>query len=279
MHLARIVVLACVAVAGLAAQDPGPPVRAGTSGVSHPRLLNEIAPAYPRIARSALVSGAVVIEVVVDETGQVSDATIARANPLLDDAALEAVRGWQFEPLIVNGGIRRFATTVTVRFELLHAEAPVPPPGPAGSPSGMPADFAVVYDDGCIPGNRTGGDVSVFSSTIRATLTAATHDLEPLYRQLLETGLLSRTDGLRVWQVPTAAGATVRADGVTVTVAAAHPLGFVCSDRAGAPLYGVAVRHGGTWRRLWPPIGVVPPDHEPQVSATRGVIQKILAAK
>ena len=44
-----------------------------------------------------------ITEIVVNEQGVVSDAKILRSIPLLDEAALETVRKWQFRPSVVNG--------------------------------------------------------------------------------------------------------------------------------------------------------------------------------
>jgi TonB family protein len=80
-----------------------PPSRAGT-------------PRYPPAAKEAGIRGVVQAEIVVDETGQVRDARVVRSVPLLDDAALEAVREWRFEPTVVDGRPVPVRMTVTLSF-------------------------------------------------------------------------------------------------------------------------------------------------------------------
>ena len=56
------------------------------------------------------------MEIVVNEAGNVTDARILRSVPLLDEAALQAVRGWRYEPSLVNGKPVPVKLTVTVNF-------------------------------------------------------------------------------------------------------------------------------------------------------------------
>jgi protein TonB len=51
----------------------------------------------------ARVEGTVVMEVLVDERGNVPDARVIKSIPLLDQAALDAVKQWQFRPSTLNG--------------------------------------------------------------------------------------------------------------------------------------------------------------------------------
>ena len=71
---------------------------------------------YPPEAVAAGVEGVVQAEVVINEAGDVTDAKVVRSVPLLDEAALKAVRHWHFEPTIVNGQPVPVRMTVTVNF-------------------------------------------------------------------------------------------------------------------------------------------------------------------
>ena len=51
----------------------------------------------------ARVSGTVVLEALVDEQGRVADARVIKSTPLLDRAALDAAKLWEFTPTVVNG--------------------------------------------------------------------------------------------------------------------------------------------------------------------------------
>ncbi len=81
-----------------------------------PRLIKEVAPVYPPEARQAGAEGMVILEVQTDIHGQIQDTKILRSIPLLDQAAVEAVRQWIYEPMLINGKPRSAIFTVTVRF-------------------------------------------------------------------------------------------------------------------------------------------------------------------
>ena len=84
--------------------------------VRPPIRIKEVAPLYPAIAQSARVQGDVVIEATIDEEGNVADARVVKSVPLLDQAALDAVRQWQYRPSLLNGVPTAIVTTVTVKF-------------------------------------------------------------------------------------------------------------------------------------------------------------------
>ena len=75
-------------------------------------------PVYPQIAQSARVQGVVIIEATIDRTGKVTQTRVLRSVPLLDQAALDAVRKWEYEPTLVNGVAVPVIVTVTVKFTL-----------------------------------------------------------------------------------------------------------------------------------------------------------------
>ncbi|MDA1094522.1 MAG: energy transducer TonB [Acidobacteria bacterium] len=59
-----------------------------------PIKTKDIHPAYPNVARRARIGGVVVLEAMITAEGYVSDVRVATSAPLLDDAALAAVRRW-----------------------------------------------------------------------------------------------------------------------------------------------------------------------------------------
>lgn len=96
---------------------PRVPVRPG-GDIKPPRKIVDVAPVYPELARTARVSGVVILEATIDEDGNVRDARILRSIPLLDRAAVEAVRQWRFTPTLLNGQVIPIVMTVTVTFRL-----------------------------------------------------------------------------------------------------------------------------------------------------------------
>ena len=102
-----------------AAARPAPvkAVRVG-GDIREPRKVVDVPPVYPEMARKAHVEGIVIIEATVDERGRVREATVLRGVPMLDDAALEAVRQWVYTPTLLDGVPRPVIMTITVRFQL-----------------------------------------------------------------------------------------------------------------------------------------------------------------
>jgi protein TonB len=93
------------------------PVRVG-GNLKPPTKLRNVPPVYPPIAQQTGVQGVVILEITLDTTGMVRDATILRSIPLLDQAAIDAVKQWQFTPSYMNGQAVPVVMTVTVNFTL-----------------------------------------------------------------------------------------------------------------------------------------------------------------
>lgn len=93
------------------------PLRPG-GAIKSPKKIKEVLPVYPAIARAARVGGTVILEAIIDETGSVRDVRVLRSIPLLDAAAIDAVRQWQFTPALLNGQPVPVVMTVTVAFTL-----------------------------------------------------------------------------------------------------------------------------------------------------------------
>ncbi len=84
--------------------------------VRPPIKMKDVAPVYPAIAQSARVQGDVVIEATIDEEGKVADTKVVKSVPLLDQAALDAVKQWEYRPSLLNGVPTPVVTTITVKF-------------------------------------------------------------------------------------------------------------------------------------------------------------------
>ena len=109
-------------VGGLPEAPPPPPpptapVRVG-GAIRAPTKVRDVKPVYPPIAQSARVSGVVIIEATIGADGRVKDAKVLRSIPLLDQAALDAVKQWQFTPTLLNSVPVPVIMTVTVNFTL-----------------------------------------------------------------------------------------------------------------------------------------------------------------
>ncbi|MGA9769442.1 MAG: TonB family protein [Blastocatellia bacterium] len=71
---------------------------------------------YPPLARSAKVTGAVVVEITVDERGDVVSANAVSGHPLLRNSAVAAARRWKFTPKTVGGVPTKTVGTITFNF-------------------------------------------------------------------------------------------------------------------------------------------------------------------
>jgi TonB family protein len=82
------------------------------------RIVYQVTPEYPALARQARVRGAVVLDAVVSVEGAVTQVKFVSGPEALSQAALDAVRWWRYEPYLVNGQPATVETTVTVDFRL-----------------------------------------------------------------------------------------------------------------------------------------------------------------
>ncbi|MGH9312832.1 MAG: TonB family protein [Vicinamibacterales bacterium] len=94
------------------------PVRVG-GNVRPPTRIKHVNPIFPDVARQARVQGVVILEVTVGTYGEVTGACVLRSIPTLDQAAVDAVRQWEFEPTLLNGQPVPVIMTVTVNFSLM----------------------------------------------------------------------------------------------------------------------------------------------------------------
>ena len=96
--------------------EPKGPIRVGGK-VKAPRLIFGPEPVYPVLARQARVSGAVVIDAVIDTQGNVVEMRTVSGQPILALAAMEALRQWKYEPTILGVEAVPVRLFVTITFE------------------------------------------------------------------------------------------------------------------------------------------------------------------
>ncbi len=82
------------------------------------RLIASPHPAYPELARRARIQGVVKLQVKVKTDGSVEVQKILQGEPVLADAAMDAVKKWRANPAIINGTRVETISTVTFDFEL-----------------------------------------------------------------------------------------------------------------------------------------------------------------
>lgn len=101
--------------------------------VKPPKLIKAVTPLYPLNARRLGFEGVVIIEATTDLKGRVAKTKVLKSVPLLDQAAVKAIKQWVYEPLVIDGRPRAIVFTVSIRFSLSYggkdkALADVEPP-------------------------------------------------------------------------------------------------------------------------------------------------------
>jgi len=109
-------------VGGVVAGIPDSPsapkaVRVG-GAIREPKQLKYVSPEYPPLARKAHVEGVVILECTISPAGRVTEVRVLRGMPMLDDAAVAAVRQWVFTPTLLDGVPVPVVMTITVSFSL-----------------------------------------------------------------------------------------------------------------------------------------------------------------
>lgn len=87
--------------------------------IKPPRLIKKVDPVYPEEAKKERVEGIVILEATTDEQGDVAHVKVLKSkDPLLNEAAIDAVRQWKYEPFYIKGKPHGVVFTITVRFKL-----------------------------------------------------------------------------------------------------------------------------------------------------------------
>ena len=86
--------------------------------VKQARLLKPVPPVYPPSAKTQHVSGDVKLDALIDANGKVTSTKVISGPVLLHQAAMDAVKQWQYDPAQLNGKATSMHLTVTVQFRL-----------------------------------------------------------------------------------------------------------------------------------------------------------------
>ena len=120
-----------VAAAGAAGTKPV------VGGILNSRAKNGPPPVYPPVAKAARAEGRVVVEVVVNEAGQVESASAVEGHPLLRAASVDAARQWEFAPTRLQGKPVKVTGKITFNFVLSKEEQPAAVSAAAAPPEGQ----------------------------------------------------------------------------------------------------------------------------------------------
>ncbi len=89
-----------------------------SSGLALGMLIQKTPPIYPAIAKTAHVSGAVVLQAIISKTGTIEDLSVVNGPLMLRQAAVDAVRTWRYKPYELNNQPVEVETTIDVNFAL-----------------------------------------------------------------------------------------------------------------------------------------------------------------
>jgi protein TonB len=78
--------------------------------------VKHVTPVYPAAARDAKITGAVILEAVIGADGRIVDVQVLRSILELDQAAVDAVKQWEYVPLLVDGVPTPTTIALTVQF-------------------------------------------------------------------------------------------------------------------------------------------------------------------
>jgi periplasmic protein TonB len=110
-------------IGGMGAAPPPPkpklsgPLRVG-GNVQAAKIINRVQPVYPPLARQTRISGTVRLHAIISKDGTIQQLEVVSGHPLLQQAALDAVRQWRYQPTLLNGEPVEVDTTIDVIFSL-----------------------------------------------------------------------------------------------------------------------------------------------------------------
>jgi protein TonB len=93
------------------------PVRV-SSMVVEGLLVHKTLPVYPPIGVAARAQGTVVLQATISKTGTIENLHVASGPPVLQQAALDAVKTWRYRPYLLDGQPVEVETTINVIFKL-----------------------------------------------------------------------------------------------------------------------------------------------------------------
>jgi len=101
----------------LVAAAPAKPIHVST-GVQSAKIIRQVNPAYPPLARQARISGTVRLVAIIGRDGAIQNLQVASGHPLLAPAAVDAVKQWLYRPTLLNGEPVEVITQIDVNFTL-----------------------------------------------------------------------------------------------------------------------------------------------------------------
>lgn len=106
-----------------------PPMRIRIGGnVMTAKIVQKVQPVYPPLARQTRIQGTVRLHAIIGKDGLVKQLEVISGHPALLQSALDAVRKWQYEPVLLNGEPVEVDTTIDVIYALNQDSGASAPP-------------------------------------------------------------------------------------------------------------------------------------------------------
>ena len=102
----------------LANKEPSAPAAPLAVGgdVKQAKLISSVLPVYPALAKSQHVSGNVTVDALIDANGRVTTMKVVSGPSLLQQAAMDALRQWKYQPAMLDGKAVPMHLSVTIQF-------------------------------------------------------------------------------------------------------------------------------------------------------------------
>ena len=89
-----------------------------SQGVQEAKLINQVKPVYPPLARQARIQGVVKLRAIISKEGTIQQLEVVAGPPLLIQAAVDAVRQWRYKPTLLSDEPVEVETFIDVIFSL-----------------------------------------------------------------------------------------------------------------------------------------------------------------
>ena len=116
-HANPSLVAASASVPPTAASKPSSDLLEVPEDYADDQVVHRVHPSYPKQARARKLHGAVVLQAVINKQGKVDSLQLVSGDPLLAQAAADAVKQWRYKPYWHNGETADFQTRITVDFK------------------------------------------------------------------------------------------------------------------------------------------------------------------
>jgi periplasmic protein TonB len=116
-HANPSLVAASASVPPTAASKPSSDLLEVPEDYADDQVVHRVHPSYPKQARARKLHGAVVLQAIINKQGKVDSLQLVSGDPLLAQAAADAVKQWRYKPYWHNGEASDFQTRITVDFK------------------------------------------------------------------------------------------------------------------------------------------------------------------